>query len=144
MDKSKFNLSLNKTIEFYSKEVNNMKVVILAGGLGTRLSEYTHSIPKPMVKIGKVPIVVHIMSHYLRYGFSDFILATGYKSIVFKKYFKNFRKSSKSFNFKIKKKNCKVNIVDTGLSTLTGRLKKIGKYLDNNDLCSLMAMEFRV
>ena len=111
-----------------------MKVVILAGGLGTRLSEETHSKPKPMVKIGKVPIVVHIMSHYLRYGFSDFILATGYKSIVFKKYFKNFRKSSKSFNFKIKKKNCKVNLVDTGLSTLTGgRLKKIGKYLDNND-----------
>ncbi len=111
-----------------------MKIVILAGGLGTRLSEYTHSIPKPMVKIGKLPIVVHIMSHYLRYGFSDFILATGYKSFVFKKYFKNFEKSSKPFNFQIKKKTCKVNIVDTGLNTLTGgRLKKIGKYLENDD-----------
>ena len=111
-----------------------MKIVILAGGLGTRLSEYTHSIPKPMVKIGKLPIVVHIMSHYLRYGFSDFILATGYKSFVFKKYFKNFEKSSKPFNFQIKKKTCKVNIVDTGLNTLTGgRLKKIGKYLEDDD-----------
>ena len=55
-----------------------MKVVILAGGLGTRLSEYTHLIPKPMVKIGPYPIVVHIMSHYLKYGYNDFILATGY------------------------------------------------------------------
>ena len=61
-----------------------MKVVILAGGLGTRLSEYTQSIPKPMVKIGKLPIVVHIMSHYLKNGFKDFILATGYKSYVLK------------------------------------------------------------
>ena len=68
-----------------------MKVVILAGGLGTRLGEYTHSIPKPMVKIGKFPIIVHIMGHYLKYGFNDFILATGYKNFIFKKYFSNFK-----------------------------------------------------
>ena len=52
-----------------------MKVIILAGGLGTRLSEYTHAIPKPMVRIGKFPIIVHIMNHYLSYGFNEFILA---------------------------------------------------------------------
>ena len=61
-----------------------MKVVILAGGLGTRLSEYTNVIPKPMVKIGPYPIIVHIMNHYLRFGFNDFIIATGYKNFVFK------------------------------------------------------------
>ena len=64
-----------------------MKVVILAGGLGTRLAEYTQTIPKPMVKIGKFPIVIHIMGHYLKYGLKDFILATGYKNQVFKKIF---------------------------------------------------------
>ena len=61
-----------------------MKVIILAGGLGTRLSEYTSSIPKPMIKIGKYPILIHIINHYVNYGFNDFILATGYKSEVFK------------------------------------------------------------
>ena len=54
-----------------------MKIVILAGGLGSRLSEYTKSIPKPMVKVGKFPIIIHIMSHYMSYGYNDFILATG-------------------------------------------------------------------
>ena len=62
--------------------------VILAGGLGTRLAEYTQIIPKPMIKIGNDPIVIHIMNHYLKYGFNNFILATGYKS----NYFKNFSK----------------------------------------------------
>lgn len=110
-----------------------MKVVILAGGFGTRLSEYTNSIPKPMVKIGKFPIVIHIMSHYVKYGFFDFILATGYKSEIFKKYFKKYKKSRNKFEITINKKKCSVNILDTGLKTLTGgRLKKIGKYLNND------------
>ena len=69
-----------------------MKIIILAGGLGTRLSEYTHSIPKPMVTIGNIPILIHIISHYLKHGYNDFILATGYKSNVIKKYFKSFKK----------------------------------------------------
>ena len=56
-----------------------MKVVILAGGLGTRLGEYTHSIPKPMIKIGNIPIIIHIMNHYIKNGFNEFIIATGYK-----------------------------------------------------------------
>ena len=107
-----------------------MKVVILAGGLGTRLSEYTHSIPKPMVKIGKLPIVLHIMRHYVKYGFTEFILATGYKSIIFKRYFKKFKSSDQPFSVTINKKKCSINIVDTGIKTLTGgRLKKIKKYL---------------
>ena len=94
-----------------------MNVVILAGGLGTRLSEYTHLIPKPMVKIGRYPIVVHIISHYLKYGFKNFILATGYKSNVFKKYFKNFRKSGEPFTCVVKKK-----IVPSLLLTLVIKL----------------------
>ena len=65
-----------------------MKVVILAGGLGTRISEYTKSIPKPMIKINKLPIISHIINHYTYYGFKDFYIALGYKGEILKKYFK--------------------------------------------------------
>ena len=96
-----------------------MKVVILAGGLGTRISEYTRNIPKPMIKIKGQPILLRIMKHYYKFGFNDFYIASGYKGKIIKDYFKN-----KKFNFK-------VNIIDTGLSTMTGgrvlRLKKILK-----------------
>jgi len=110
-----------------------MKVVILAGGYGTRLSEHTKTIPKPMVKIGHYPIIVHLMNHYLDYGFDNFILATGYKSQVFKKYFKNFKKNGKEFSAKIFKKNCKITILDTGLGTLTGgRLKRTSSLIEKN------------
>ena len=96
-----------------------MKVVILAGGLGTRLSEYTRTIPKPMVPINKVPILIHIINHYRKYKFNNFYIAVGYKSNVIKNYFK-----------KKKIKNCKINIVDTGLNTMTGgRLKRLSRYL---------------
>ena len=64
-----------------------MKVVILAGGYGTRLSEYTKFIPKPMVKIRKIPIIVHIINHYKKYGFKDFIIASGYKSKSIQNFF---------------------------------------------------------
>ena len=95
-----------------------MKVVILAGGTGTRLSEYTHSIPKPMVKINNKPIIHHIMDHYSKYGFKDFYIALGYKGNIIKKYFK------KKFN------NWNINLIDTGKSTMTGgRLKRLKKYL---------------
>ena len=111
-----------------------MKVVILAGGLGTRLSELTKITPKPMVKIGPFPIVIHIMNHYLNYGFNDFILATGYKSYVFKRYFKNYKKDGSVFNSKILNKNCKINIIETGQKTLTGgRLKRVSSYLGKNE-----------
>ncbi len=111
-----------------------MKVVILAGGLGTRLGEYTHSIPKPMVKIGKFPIIVHIMGHYLKYGFNDFILATGYKNFIFKKYFSNFKKFGKPFKTKIFKKKCFITIANTGLKTFTGgRLKRVKNLITDNN-----------
>lgn len=98
-----------------------MKVVILAGGLGTRMSEYTKSIPKPMVKIKQKPILVRIMEHYASFGFNDFLIASGYKSKVIKEYFK------KKIN-----SNWTVNIVNTGLKTMTGgRLKRLKKYLQN-------------
>ena len=97
-----------------------MKVVILAGGKGTRLSEYTKSIPKPMVKINKIPIIVHIMKHYSKHGFKDFIIAAGYKKKKIKNYFK------KKIN------NWNVRIVDTGKNTMTGgRVKRLKKYLGN-------------
>ena len=93
-----------------------MKVVILAGGLGTRLSEYTKSIPKPMVKINGKPILIHIINHYLKYGFDNFYIALGYKGNVIKKYFKK-----NNFGWNIK-------LIDTGKNSMTGgRLKRAAK-----------------
>ena len=74
-----------------------MKVVILAGGRGTRLSEETHAIPKPMVRIGPRPILWHIMRHYAAYGFTDFVVALGYKGYVIKEYFANYRAHQSDF-----------------------------------------------
>ena len=97
-----------------------MKVVILAGGLGTRLSEYTHSIPKPMISINGKPIIFHIMKHFSSYGFKDFYIALGYKGEIIKKFFKN-----KNYGWK-------VNLINTGKKTMTGgRLKRLKKYLKN-------------
>ena len=97
-----------------------MKIVILAGGLGTRISEYTKTIPKPMIKINQKPIIVHIMEHYAKYGFNSFYIALGYKGSVIKSYFKN------------KKFKWDINLVDTGLKTMTGgRLKRLKKMLGN-------------
>ena len=99
-----------------------MKVVILAGGFGTRLSEYTRKIPKPMVKINNKPILLHIIDHYVKFGFKEFYIALGYKGNVIKKFFKN------------KKLNYKLNLIDTGLKTMTGgRLKRLKKYFDINE-----------
>tara|TARA_Y100000590_G_scaffold84200_1_gene94045 strand:- start:6256 stop:6948 length:693 start_codon:yes stop_codon:yes gene_type:complete len=97
-----------------------MKVIILAGGFGTRIEEYTKTIPKPMIKISKKPILVHIMDHFAKYGFKDFYIALGYKGNVVKKYFKN------------KHKNWNINLIDTGKNTMTGgRLKRLKKYVGN-------------
>ncbi len=99
-----------------------MKIVILAGGLGTRLPEYTKKVPKPMVKINNKPILIHIMNHYIKFGFNDFIIAAGYKSSIIKRY----------FNSNLLKKY-KVNIVDTGNKSMTGgRLKRLKNYLGND------------
>ena len=100
-----------------------MKVVILCGGLGTRISEETKIKPKPMVKVGKYPIIEHIINIYVKNGFKDFILATGYKSQIIKNYFS-----------KKKIKGTNIKTVFTGKYTLTGgRLKRLKKYFDKNE-----------
>tara|TARA_B100001057_G_scaffold492224_2_gene584176 strand:+ start:19982 stop:20677 length:696 start_codon:yes stop_codon:yes gene_type:complete len=99
-----------------------MKVVILAGGFGTRLSEYTNLIPKPMIKINNRPIIYYIMKHFSNYGFNDFYIALGYKGKIIKDYFR-----TNSFNWN-------VNLIETGLHTMTGgRLKKLKKYLGKDN-----------
>ena len=102
-----------------------MKVVILAGGLGTRISEYTKSIPKPMIKVCGKPILQRIIDHYISYGHYEFYIALGYKGHLIKNYFKN-----KKIDKKIK-----INLIDTGKNTLTGgRLKRLKNYLKENFL----------
>ena len=97
-----------------------MKVVILAGGLGSRLSEYTKLLPKPMVKILNEPIIVRIIKYYTKFGFTEFLIAGGYKISILKKYFK---KNLTNLNIKV---------IDTGKKTLTGgRIKRLKKYLKN-------------
>ena len=98
-----------------------MKVVILAGGLGTRLSEYTNLIPKPMVEVGGKPIIYRIINLYKRYGFKKFYIAIGYKGNVIRKFFKK------------KIKGIEINLIDTGKQTMTGgRLKRLRQYLSDD------------
>ena len=95
-----------------------MKVVLLAGGFGTRLSEYTKTIPKPMIDIGGKPMLLHIMKLYAKYGFKDFYIALGYKGEMIKKFF-----NKKFFDWNI-------NLIETGKNTMTGgRLKRLKKYI---------------
>lgn len=111
-----------------------MKVIILAGGLGTRLGDYTKIIPKPMIKIGIYPILLHVMNIYLQQGFNDFYIATGYKKNIIQNYFKKFKKNGKKNFIKIFKKKCRVTLVNTGLKTLTGgRLKRLEKFLSDEE-----------
>ena len=119
-----------------------MKVVILAGGYGTRLSEYTANIPKPMLEIGGIPMIEHIMNHYDYYGFREFIICLGYKQNIIKNYFFNFNYSTNDICINTKenkvnfidkpKKEWEINLIDTGIDTKTGgRLKRIKKFLNN-------------
>ena len=122
-----------------------MKTVILAGGFGTRLSEETRLIPKPMVKIGNMPILWHIMKIYSYYKLNDFIICCGYKGDLIKDYFYNYFLYNSDLYIDLKKKkfnkiginsdeNWKINLVDTGTNTLTaGRIKRIYKYVKNDD-----------
>jgi len=121
-----------------------MKVVLLAGGLGTRLSEETDSKPKPMVEIGGKPILWHIMKQYSHYGYNEFIICAGYKSYCIKDYFYHYFMHSSDMtvdmqNNMVKYHNShtepwKVTIVDTGLHSMTGgRIKRIQNYIEDED-----------
>lgn len=118
-----------------------MKVVILCGGLGTRLREETEAKPKPMIEIGGMPILWHIMKTYAHYGFNDFILCLGYKGEVIKEYFYHYEMLSNDFTIELGSKNIKiypkhsesgwkVTLIDTGLKAMTGtRVKRIEKFI---------------
>jgi glucose-1-phosphate cytidylyltransferase len=119
-----------------------MKVVILAGGLGTRLMEETEARPKPMVEIGGKPILWHIMKIYESYGYNDFIVCLGYKAHLVKEYFLNYYLYNSDLTIELEKnkinvhitksESFKITLVDTGLMTNTaGRIKRISKYLNN-------------
>lgn len=120
-----------------------MKVVLLAGGYGTRISEETHIKPKPMIEVGGKPIIWHIMKEYSHYGFNDFIICAGYKQHIVKEWFNNYfiYTSDVTYDMTNGKKIIlheqhsepwRVTVVDTGLNTMTGsRIKKIQKYVGN-------------
>ena len=140
-----------------------MKVVILAGGYGTRISEESHLKPKPMIEIGEKPILWHIMKEYSRYNFNDFIICCGYKRHVIKEWFADYYLFNSDVTFDFTNDNrmtvhnnvsepWKVTLVDTGLNTMTGgRIKRVQKYIGNEtfmltygdgvsniDLCELL------
>lgn len=119
-----------------------MKAVILAGGLGTRLSEATHLIPKPMVEIGGKPILWHILKTYSFYGINEFIICCGYKGYIIKEYFVNYFTHNSDLTVDVLKNSVeihnnysepwRVTLVDTGLNTMTGgRIKRIQNYIGN-------------
>ena len=100
-----------------------MKVVILAGGLGTRFGKMTSTKPKPMIKIGEYPILLHIIKYFKSYGFNEFFIALGYKGEIIRKYFKN-----------LKLDDVKIHLVDTGVKTMTGvRLKKFENLISDDN-----------
>lgn len=123
-----------------------MKVVILAGGLGTRLSEETHSNPKPMLKIGGRPILWHIMKIYSSFGLNDFIICAGYKGYLIKEYFNNYFLHNSDVTFDMRNKEVQmhdnqpepwnVTVIDTGENTMTGgRLKRVKHLLGTETFC---------
>ena len=121
-----------------------MKTVILAGGYGTRLNEYTELIPKPMVPIGGKPILWHIMKYYSSFGHNDFIICLGYKGYVIKEFFFNYYKHNSNIKIDLKNDSLEilnsnvepwsVSLIDTGNNVMTGgRLKKLIPYLEDNE-----------
>ena len=119
-----------------------MKVIILAGGFGTRLSEYTESLPKPMIRIGGKPILWHIMKTFAHFGHIDFYVALGYKAELIKEYFLHYRTLNADFtvdletgivnSYQLDEVDWNVTLVDTGLHSMTGgRVKRMKRYIDN-------------
>jgi glucose-1-phosphate cytidylyltransferase len=126
--------------------LKSMKVVILAGGAGTRLAEETQTRPKPMVEIGGRPILWHIMKLYSHYGFDEFVICLGVKGYMIKEYFANYalHNSDVTFDFRgdtttVHQRQCErwsVTLVDTGVESMTGgRLKRVARYLDGGPFC---------
>ena len=123
-----------------------MKVVLLAGGYGTRISEETQARPKPMVEIGGQPVLWHIMKIYSAHGLNDFVVCLGYKGYIIKEFFANYCLHTSDVTFDLSTntvetharttENWRVTLVDTGLETQTGgRLKRVARYLDNEPFC---------
>ena len=111
-----------------------MKVVILAGGKGSRISEYTKKIPKPMIKIKDKPILLHIINIYANQNFTTLYIATGYKSKIIIDYFKKFKLSKNFYKIGENKKIVKINFINTGLNSMTGgRLRRLKKYFKKNE-----------
>jgi len=121
-----------------------MKTIILAGGFGTRLSEYTKLIPKPMVEIGGKPIIWHIMNHYARFGYKDFVVALGYKGEVIKNYFLQYYAQNNDFTIDLSNgavsyineytRDWRVTLVDTGAGSMTGgRVLRLKDTIGNED-----------
>lgn len=138
-------LLVELTVKVIVDKINGgqMKVVILAGGFGTRISEESHLIPKPMIEVGDRPILWHIMKYYSHFGYNEFVICCGYKQYVIKEFFADYylHMSDVTFDFSADNQMTihtntsepwKVTIVDTGLKTQTGgRIKRVHKYLDN-------------
>ena len=125
-----------------------MKAVIFAGGFGTRISEETDNIPKPMIRIGHKPILWHIMKTYSSYGINEFIICCGYKGYIIKEYFANYFLHMSDVTFNMKENQMEVHqeraepwtvtLVDTGEKTMTGgRLKRVEQYIKNDDVFCL-------
>jgi glucose-1-phosphate cytidylyltransferase len=123
-----------------------VKAVILAGGLGTRISEETQARPKPMVEIGGKPVLWHVMKTYAAHGINDFVICCGYKGYLIKEYFANYSLHMSDVTFDMRRRDViihqnsaepwSVTLVDTGELTATGgRLKRVGAYLDREDFC---------
>ena len=119
-----------------------MKVVILAGGFGTRISEESHLKPKPMIEIGEKPLLWHIMKHYSQYGYNEFVICLGYKQYVVKEFFADYFLHTSDVTFDLANNSMKVHnnyaepwkvtLIDTGLHTMTGgRVKRIREYVGN-------------
>src|SRR5690348_17630226 len=123
-----------------------MKAVILAGGLGTRISEETQVKPKPMVEIGGKPILWHIMKLYSAHGVNDFVICCGYKGYMIKEYFANYFLHMSDVTIDMRQNKMEIHrkfaepwqvtLVDTGIDTMTGgRLKKVKEYVNNDTFC---------
>ncbi len=107
-----------------------MKTIILAGGFGTRLSEYTDVIPKPMVMINRKPILIRVINIFTYYGFKDFYLALGYKAELVSSFFNS--QINQSTSYKINNENINIHLIDTGLETMTGgRVRRLKEYIGN-------------